>query len=326
MTRDEWLAARRTGIGGSDIAAILGISPWRTPLDVWRSKVEPQPEPADLPEPMYWGQILEDLVAREYMRREGRRVQRVNTLLRHPAHMWAIATIDRAVVRDRTRARTDRQGRLVGAEGILECKTAHALKGDEWGRPDDPDAIPAPYAAQGMWYLAVTGLPWCDFAVLIGGQRFLVRRLERDEETIRSMLEFAGDWWKRHVEERTPPPPKTAEEVQSLFPVDNGSALEANEHLIQLYNDARAARARMDEAQTEYEGAVEKLKLALGEKSALTLNGRPIVTWKAPKPYPKTDWKALVEHHWAKNVPGELLEMFTVTYQPPRRFLLKEIE
>jgi putative phage-type endonuclease len=74
MTRDEWLAARRTGIGGSDIAAILGLSPWRTPLDVYRDKVDGAEQPET--EAMRWGRLLEDVIAREYAVRAGVRIQR----------------------------------------------------------------------------------------------------------------------------------------------------------------------------------------------------------------------------------------------------------
>lgn len=234
---------------------------------------------------------------------------RVNTLLRHPAHEWAIATIDRAVVAPGSRARIGRDGCLAGAEGVLECKTAHAAKLTEWGRDDDPDAIPVHHAAQGMWYLGVTGLPWCDFAVLIGGQRLLVRRLERDEETIREMIERAEQFWRKNVLERVPPEPQTARDVVSLFQADNGQALEADEELLVSYNAARAAKAKMAEAEQEFEAAAERIKLALGERSALTLNGTPIVTWKAARPSRKTDWKAVCEE---VRVPQEIIDRHTV--------------
>lgn len=322
MTRAEWLEARRTGIGGSDIAAVLGLSPWRTALDVWRSKVEPVEEPAEPPEPMYWGRVLEAVVASEYQRRTQQRVQRINQILRRPGTPWAIATIDRAVITPGTRTRISRTGDLTGAQGVLECKTAHASRLTDWGREDDPDAIPVHHAAQGMWYCAVTGLPWCDFAVLVGGQRFLVRRLERDEEVIRAMLERAEEFWRRHVLERVPPPPQNSKDVISLFPSDTGETIEADEELLAAYNTARAAKAKIAEAEAEFEAAAERIKLALGERSALTLNGVPIVTWKTARPTRKTDWKAVCEE---ARVPTEIIDRHTVEQPGSRRFLMKEV-
>lgn len=322
MNRQQWLEARRQGIGGSDIAAVLGLSPWRTALDVWRDKVEPQPEPQKLAEPMYWGQVLEDVVAREYVSRTSRRIQRINSLLRAPGRDWAIASIDRAVIEPGRRAHVRADGTLAGAQGILECKTAHAATLTDWGRDEDPDGIPVHHAAQGMWYLGVTGLPWCDFAVLIGGQRFLLRRLERDEETIRAMFERAEEFWRKHVLERIPPEPQNSRDVLSLFPQDNGEKLEADEQLLEAYNAARAAKARMAEAEAEFEAAAERIKVALGGRSALTLNGIPIVTWKAARPTRKTDWQAVCRE---AGVPQEIVDRHTVEQPGSRRFLLKEV-
>jgi hypothetical protein len=79
----------------------------------------------------------------------------------------------------------------------------------DWQGADGSDALPVHYAAQGMWYLAVTGQDVCEFAVLIGGQRFVTRRVERDEETIRGMVEQAREFWLRHVMQRMPPEPRT---------------------------------------------------------------------------------------------------------------------
>lgn len=94
-SRDAWLAARRSGIGGSDIAAICGLSPYQTPYDVWLDKLG-QGEEVDPNSPgIYWGTVLEDVVAREYAQRTGAKVQRVNTMMRHPEADFALAKINR---------------------------------------------------------------------------------------------------------------------------------------------------------------------------------------------------------------------------------------
>jgi len=318
MTREEWLAARRTGIGGSDIAPILGLSPWRTPLDVYKDKVEGADQPET--EAMRWGIILEDAIAREYAQRAGVRVQRINDLLRAPGRDWAIASLDRVIVPAGTRARLH-SGELRGAEGVLECKLVNAFSADQWGHGDDPDAVPLHYAAQCMWYLGVTGLPWCDVAALIGGQRLVVRRIERDEETIAAMFARAETFWRDHVLARVPPPPTTAKEAGQAWPSDNGESLEADEQLIAAYNAAREARARITEAESDYEAAVERIKLALGERSALTLQGRPIATWRASAARQKVDYEAVIRE---ANVPAEIIAKHSTTQPGSRRFVLKE--
>ncbi|WP_062196452.1 YqaJ viral recombinase family nuclease [Caldimonas taiwanensis] len=323
--RAEWLAERRSGIGGSDIAAILGLSPWKTAVDVWLEKTgRSTDDTIGDAEAVRWGALLEDVVAREYAERTEHNIQRVNRILRHPSHEWAIGNIDRAIVAPGSRVRVaDDGGTLLGADGLLEVKTASAYKAGEWGRDGDDDAVPLHYQAQCMWYLGITGQPWCDVAALIGGQRLVIRRIHRDDETIAAMLERADDFWHRHVLGGQAPEPATARDVETLFRSDNGEALEADDELLAAYSAARAAKNDMAYAEARYEEAVERIKLALGERSALTFNGQPLATWKATKPARRTDWKALVHHHWPVP-PAELVEQFTTETPGSRRFLLKE--
>lgn len=321
--KSTWLAARRSGIGGSDIAAILGLSQWKTAVDVFLDKTGQSEDSVGNAEAVRWGTILEDVVAREYSERTERAVQRVNRILRHPSHEWAIGNIDRAIVAPGSRVRVAGDGgTLLGADGLLEVKTASAYKAGEWGRDGDEDAVPVHYQAQVMWYLGITGQPWCDVAALIGGQRMIIRRVHRDDETIAAMLERAHEFWHRHVLTRTPPEPAKAKDVERLFPADNGEALEADEELLVAYNAAREAKARIAQAEADYEAAVERIKLALGERSALTLNGKPLVTWKAAKPTRRTDWKAVAE---ALHAPADVIAAHTTETPGSRRFLLKDI-
>jgi putative phage-type endonuclease len=322
--RDEWLANRRSGIGGSDIAAILGLSPWKTAVDVWLDKTGQSTDDAiGNAESVRWGTLLEDVVAREYSERTDRSVQRVNRILRHPDIDWAIANIDRAVVRPGSRVRVaDDGGTLLGAEGLLEVKTASAYKAGDWGRDGDEDAVPVYYQAQVMWYLGITGQTWADVSALIGGQRMVIRRIHRDDETIAAMLERANEFWRKHVLTRKPPEPAKAKDVERLFPADNGEAIEATDDLLAAYNAARESKARIAQAEADFEAAAERIKLALGDRSALTLNGKPLVTWKAAKPIRRTDWKEVAA---ALRAPADLIAAHTTENPGSRRFLIKEI-
>lgn len=285
--REEWLQARRSGIGGSDIAAILGLSPFKTAVDVFLDKTGQTPD-EDMNEAMLWGIILEDVVAKHYQETSGAKVQRLNSLIRHPGKPFAIANIDRAVVTPGSRARFD-EGKLLGADGIVECKTASAYKSGEWGRPDDDDAIPTHYAAQGMWYLGITGLDWCDVPVLIGGQKYLVKRIERDDETIRGMFERAEEFWFKHVVERIAPEPKTGEDAVKLFPRDSGRSIEANPKTLELLSRAVELKAQIAALELELDGDRKKgvngvmgeLKAYMGDASAITIGSETLATWKA---------------------------------------------
>jgi putative phage-type endonuclease len=279
MDREAFLEARKSGIGGSDIAAILGLSPWKTAVDVWLDKTShaQNPEPN---EAMLWGSRLEDVVAEHYRNTTGRSLQRVRQLLRHPKHEWAIGHIDRAVVTPGSRARFDGE-RLRGADGILEVKTASAYKSGEWGRPDDEDAIPTHYAAQAMWYLGITGLDWCDVPVLIGGQRYLCKRVERDDDTIKGMLERAEEFWRKNVLERIPPEPKTGEDAMKLFPRDSGRVVEASIEAAAMLTRARELKEQIKALEGELEAALGGVKAYMADASAITLSGEVLATWKA---------------------------------------------
>lgn len=284
---EQWLADRRSGIGGSDIGAILGLSPYRSAVDVYLDKIGHAPE-VSANEAMFWGIVLEDVVAKHYQDATGRKVQRINEILRHPTQPFAIANIDRAIVAPGSRARFD-GNKLLGADGILECKTASAYKTGEWGTCDDDDAIPTHYAAQAMWYLGITGLDWCDVPVLIGGQKYLIKRVERDDETIRSMLERAEAFWFRHVVARVAPEPKDGSDALTLFPRDSGRTIEANPKVLELLAKAATLKAQIAALELDLNGDRKKnvagvageIKALMVDATSINIGDEVLATWKA---------------------------------------------
>lgn len=315
--RDAWLAARRSGIGGTDIAAILGLSPYRTAVDVWLDKTGQAAQVAEN-EAMYWGNRLEDVVAQEFAARTGLRVQRVNSLLRHPSHQFALASIDRAIVEPGRAARA-KDGVLVGASALLECKTASAYASQDW---TGDDQMPIQYAAQCMWYLAVSGLQTCHVAALIGGNTFVTRKVERDEETIATMLEQARSWWQRHIIKGERPEPKTVTDVTLLFARDDGDVIDIDSDTDALVsvNELRMLREQRSDIDGKIEAVENAIKLRIGQASGLAIGGKPVVTWKAAKDSTKTDWRAVAADARAT---GEMIQAHTETVPGSRRFIIK---
>ena len=100
MERDDWLEVRRTGIGSSDAAAAIGLNPYQSQLELWMQKAGkadllPSVDPSDDTSPMFWGTLLEPIVAAHYTKRTGNKVHRVNAVLQHPEHPWMLANVDR---------------------------------------------------------------------------------------------------------------------------------------------------------------------------------------------------------------------------------------
>jgi putative phage-type endonuclease len=172
LDREAWLDLRRHGIGGSDVSAIVGLSNYATPLSVWLEKTGLYRPDDDPSEAMEWGNILEPVVADEFSRRSGIPTTPYKFLLAHPEHPWMLANVDRLITADPVL--------LVDEHGVYEGKTTNAFARADWGTEDDPK-VPDHALLQSHHYLAVTGLPYAYVAVLIGGQRLVWRRVERDE-------------------------------------------------------------------------------------------------------------------------------------------------
>ena len=161
----QWLTVRKQGIGSSDAAAAVGLNPYKSQLQLWMEKTGrdgdlPKTDPNDESSPMYWGNLLEAIVAAHYSKRTGYKVRRINAVLQHPTVPWMLANIDREVI-----GAPDVQ--------ILECKTAGMNGARLW-----KEGVPEYVQLQVMHQLAVTGKPAADVAVLICGQELQIPRTQ----------------------------------------------------------------------------------------------------------------------------------------------------
>jgi putative phage-type endonuclease len=169
---EQWLDWRRKGIGGSDAPAIMGVSPWQTPFDTWLDKTG-QKEDEEGSERMYWGNVLEEIVAREFAKRNDMKVRRQNYIFQHSDHEFMLANVDRGIV---------------GERALLECKTTNAFYKDE--------GCPEHYTVQAMHYMAVMGYDRCYLAVLAGGQKYYQYTVERDNDYIdNKLIPAEQDFW-----------------------------------------------------------------------------------------------------------------------------------
>ena len=260
LERDAWLELRRRGLGSSDAAAVLGVSPFATPLQVWAEKVgvvEPAPES----EAMRWGRILEPIVADEYARETGRELVNPQTLYQHPDLPWCLATPDRLTA----------DGRLV-----VEIKTASAYRAEEWA--EEP---PVHYQVQCQHLLAVLGLDLASLVVLVGGQRLLWRDLARNDKFIALMLEREREFWRR-VELRDPPPPgaEDRELLRALYPRDTGATIELPAEAAEWDRELEEAKAQIRHWTTVRDSLEARICNAIGEATYGVLPGGGRYSWK----------------------------------------------
>ncbi|GLY10362.1 YqaJ viral recombinase family protein [Pseudobacillus badius] len=283
MNREEWLEARKAGLGGSDIGAIAGLNQWRSPMTVYLEKTSSIENNVDN-EFIYWGNVLEDVVAQEFSKRSGMKVRRRNAMLYHPEKHWALANVDRLIVTQ------DDKG-----PGILECKTAGFFKKEEW----NGEEVPASYLTQLQWYFYVTGYQWGYFAVLIGGNQFVMKRVDRDEELIEQLVELGEDFWMNNVQKKVPPPldgsAASSDILSYLYPSSNGQEMTLEpsaETLIENLIEAKQAEKEAKETVKLYEN---QLKDMLGEYEKGRLGDR-LVQWKSYVTN-RFDAKALAAEH-----------------------------
>ncbi|MED4461825.1 lambda-exonuclease family protein [Metabacillus fastidiosus] len=212
MDRDQWLEARKKGIGGSDASIILGLNKWKTPFELWLEKTGQVITEEIQSDAAYFGNQLEDLVAKEFEKRSGKKVRRRNAILQHPKHDFIIANVDRMVV---------------GEKAVLECKTTSAYNAKEW----ESEEIPESYIIQLQHYLGVLGPEYEKgyFAVLIGGNKFVWKEIERDDELINLIFEREVEFWNHHV-------------LGNIAPVLDGSSA-AEQYLKQKYEKAEKGKS-----------------------------------------------------------------------------------
>lgn len=216
--RAAWLEARRSGIGASDAAAVLGLNPWKTPFAVWAEKVGAAPVDEAETEAQQMGHLLEPVVARLFEEDTGYKVVDLGAfeIQRHRMFPWLCATLDRVIVGV---AGTDAvyQGR---DRGILEIKTTGGHLRDAWG--EEP---PLWVQVQFQHQLACVEMEWGFASVLIGGQRRRHYEMRRNEDFIAEMLPRLEAFWQM-VETKTPPPvdssDATTAALKALFPAEVG--------------------------------------------------------------------------------------------------------
>lgn len=184
MDRVEWLAHRRNSIGGSDAAAVVGLSQYASPYSLWADKRGLLPEKEDS-EAMRIGRDLEDYVAQRFTEATGKRVRRENNIIINPAISFAHANVDRLVI---------------GEDAGLECKTTSSLNLKKFTGGE----FPSNYYAQCVHYMMVTGAERWYLAVLVLGKGFYHFCIERDEDEIEALKTAEAAFWE--YVETTPPP------------------------------------------------------------------------------------------------------------------------
>lgn len=278
---EAWEKLRMSGIGGSDVAVIMGYNPWKKPYALYCEKVGLVP-PEDLSanEAVEWGTKLEPIVAQKFSEVTGKKLKRWGTVC-NPDAPWQMANFDRLIV---------------GEDCGLECKTANAFKKEEW----EGDSVPDAYYCQCEWYCFLSGFSGWWIACLIGGQHFEYKYIPRNDAFIQDMLEKVTDFWENYVLAKVPPDvdgsESSTEALKKAYPSSNGMEIalpsQANELFLRL-DELDKTLALVKEQQ---EQAKNQLKLMLGDNEIGVIGDRK-VTWKTQKARATIDSKKLQKEY-----------------------------
>ncbi|HRF12828.1 MAG TPA: YqaJ viral recombinase family protein, partial [Candidatus Accumulibacter phosphatis] len=260
-------------IGGSDVAAILGVSPWKSPFRLYQEKT---------------GAYVEEIgQARQRIFDRGHRwepvvVEMLIDELQDRGHdVQIIARNARYLDRDfpYLACELDLELRIDGEEHNAEIKTVHPFAAKDWGE-QDTDEIPIYYAAQVMHGLMVKPRRRSIVAALIGVDDLRVHQIERDEETIAAIRAKEVEFWRR-VQERDAPPPETSDDVKWLYAKDCGIVMEADDDLQAQVTHLAGLKAEAKRIESAAEAAATRIKCAMGHASTLIYQGQRIATWKS---------------------------------------------
>ncbi|MBP3768428.1 MAG: YqaJ viral recombinase family protein [Prevotella sp.] len=309
--REEWLKDRSGGIGSSEVATVLGLNPWETPLQLWRRKKGIDPPKAEN-FAMKAGHYLEDAVSKFYADETGK------DIIKASAGDWLIVNKEKPFLRvspDRTywipgRPKSDRN------KGIVECKTTQMEV--------DYDNPPQHWFCQLQYQLGVAELEQGALAWLTMGRDFGYRDFTFDKEFYDWMVEEVEKFWTDNIVGNVEPDPVNVEDVLLRNPRHlPGKLVEADADIIEACKQLKEIKEELSDLDSRKKELEDKIKMSMGDAEALTAPGgtpaKPLIiaTWKAAKDSQKFDEKS-----FAASEPN-MYQSYLKTVPGSRRFLLK---
>ena len=308
LINQDFSLDRSKYIGGSDIGAILGLSRFRTPLEVWLEKTGKKTKKLDSL-PLRFGSFAEEFVASEYARATSFELIHDESIYIHPQHSFMSAHMDRFVLEDGSSSPTR----------ILECKTASPFTSGDWGEVGS-DEVPMSYLCQCIWYMAITNINKVDLAVLFGNCDFRIYEIARDHELEAALLQKATTFWTDYVLKDLPPPVSSEQDCQSLFSQGNPKkSVEAQSETLELSRRLALLNSEIDFREDEISSIKQVIMNQMGEAETLTYQGKVLATWKAPKPSFRLDGKSLEQDH------PQIASNYKIPVQNSRRLVIKSI-
>lgn len=304
-THADWLSERKTGIGSSEVASIIGLNPWQTPYQLWRVKTGLD-APTEENFAMRAGHYLEEAVAQFWHDETQREV------IKQSAGDWLVRDADRPFLQaspDRTYWLPN-MSRANENKGILECKTTQL--------PVDADDLPKHWFCQVQYQLGIAGYKHGSLAWLTCGREFGYKDIDFVPEFFDWLTAKVEIFWRKNVLGNEAPSPINTKDILLKYNRHiDGKTVEVAQDVFEAVNNLKEIKKHVKELEEAQAKLEEQIKLAFGDAEGITYEGTTLATWKAPKPSQRFDAKAL-----QADCPS-LYEKYLVPTQSSRRFLLK---
>lgn len=267
MITEQQRQERLSGIGGSDIPVILGLSSYKTPYQLYLEKIGHVEVDEEMTELQYWGHQLEGIVRDEFAKRNNVEVETRDTII-HPVHSFLRGNID---------------GFIPSLNAVLEVKCSSTFMSSEWG-DDGSDTIPMQYLVQVAHYCILTNAKCAYLAVLIGGNNYREFQYNRDTALENHLIEEATKFWNC-VETRTPPDPVNQHDLRLMFPKhDPEKTLKINNDIMEqltVLGETKFKIKALSEIEDKYKFNI--MQFMQDAECLVDNEGKPIVSWKANK-------------------------------------------
>lgn len=248
LSREEWLELRRTGIGGSDCAAALGMSKWQSQLGLWLDKMG-QGKPTEETESMYWGTVMEPILLAEFSKRTGKDAQPCPFMFQSVEYPFMLADLD-GIVKEED-----------GSTSIIEIKTANSFAINDWA-----DGVPVQYYLQVQHYMATVDLNKTYLCVLLGGNEFQIHEIDRHEDTIKNIITLEHDFWQKVITKTQPEvDSQSGDALNAMYPEANHTSLVLADEADSLISDYISIKAIEDDVKQKKAELENKLKAMLGQ-------------------------------------------------------------
>lgn len=313
-SREDWLAARKRGVGGSEVAALVGCHPYSNPFKLWLEKTGRAPE-KDESAPMRLGKAAESMILSEYQRETG-----------------CVAVLNSSLYADDTHhllGTPDAFRREPDNEGV-ELKWHGSHQRTKFGDPGT-DAVPDHHFIQATTYAGLTHRPRWHFAVLFGNEGITPYTIRFDEDLYGVLREAAARFWRDHIlTDRAPELDGSADArayVESRFPRDKAPLREANDKEREWLLALLDVRTRIKALEEEEFSLRTYLETGVADAAGIEVSGVARLTWKAAKDSARIDWKAVYASLLPKlppdlvDVAAALVEGSTTVTPGSRRFL-----